>query len=90
MLTDADSGPDDRVVLEVKQHEEVLDLSQDILCAAIAKIATPKHVGTAVHIIKQTRSKDTVTLLNRFGNCISYNDAQRHIYPPWQMKLMIR
>lgn len=39
MLTDADSGlgPDDHVVLEAKQHEQVLDLSQDI-CAASATI----------------------------------------------------
>ena len=29
--------------------------------------------------VKETRSKMTVTLLNRFGNFISYQDAQRYI-----------
>ena len=61
-----------------KQHEEVLNISQDII-AAISSTPTPKQIGIALHIVKQTRSKDTVTLLNRFGHCISYYDAQRYI-----------
>ena len=64
-------------MLEEKQHEKVLNLVQDI-CAAIANIKTAKQIGTAIHIMKQTCSKDTVTLLSRFGNCISY-DTQRYI-----------
>ena len=32
-----------------------------------------------MHLIKQSHSKDTVTLLNRFGNCVSYQDMQRYI-----------
>jgi hypothetical protein len=80
MLTD--EGPcihnDGRVHLKDSLHEQVLNLSQDI-CSAVANIPTPKQVGTALHVLKETRSKDTVTLLNRLGNSISYQDAQRYI-----------
>ena len=38
-----------------------------------------KHVGLAVLILRQTRSRDLVTTLNRFGHCISYIAAQRYI-----------
>jgi hypothetical protein len=71
-------GDDGRVHVSPQQHEQVLNLAQDV-CKAVAGIPTPKHVGTALHILKETRSKATVTLLNRFGNCISYQDAQRYI-----------
>ena len=72
-------GLEGRVELEEKQHEKVLGLAPDI-CAAIANIETAKQIGTAIHIMKQTCSKDTVTLLSRFGNCISYTYyTQRYI-----------
>ena len=71
-------GPDGRVSLSKKQHEQVLNVSQDII-AAMSSTPTPKQVGIALHIIKQTRSKETVTLLNRFGICAGYNVAQRYI-----------
>ena len=66
------------VELEEKQNEKVLNLAQDI-CAAIANIKTAKQIGTAIHIMEQTHSKDTVTLLSRFRNCISFTDTQRYI-----------
>lgn len=80
MLNDTgyDLGQDGRVQLEDRQHEKVLNLAQDI-CSSIANTPTPKQIGTAIHITKQSRSKDTVTLLNRLGNCIGYQDAQRYI-----------
>ena len=71
-------GPDGRVILPKKQHEKVLNLAQDI-AAATANVRTPKHIGIALHLLKKSRSKDSVTLLNRFGHCISYTDAQRYI-----------
>ena len=73
-----DVGPDGCVPLSQKQHEQVLNIGQDVI-AGMSTIPTPKQVGTALHIMKQTRSKDTVTLLNRFGNGIGYHDAQRYI-----------
>ncbi|KAJ8403226.1 hypothetical protein AAFF_G00354430 [Aldrovandia affinis] len=80
LITDAspEVGDDSRVKVSPKQHEQVLNLAQDV-CQTVAGIPTPKHIGTALHILKETRSKATVTLLNRFGNCISYQDAQRYI-----------
>jgi len=62
------------VKVSPKQQEQVLNLAQDV-CQAVAKIPTPKHVGTAV---KETRSKSTVSLLNRFRNSISYKEV--HIF----------
>lgn len=45
---------------------------------AVAKIPTPKHVGPTLRILKETRSKSTVSLLNRFGNSINYKETQRY------------
>ena len=45
----------------------------------MTKVPTPKHVGIALHVFKRTRSKDIVTMLDRFGNCVSYTEAQRYI-----------
>lgn len=73
-----DIGIDGRVALTQKQHEQVLNLCQDII-ASMSSVPTPKQLGIALHVIKQTRSKETVTLLNRLGNSISYYDAQRYI-----------
>ena len=75
---DFEIGGDGRVPLSGRQHEQVLNVCQDIM-SSMSSIPTPKHVGMALHVIKQTRSKETVTLLNRFGNSISYYDAQRYI-----------
>ena len=79
LLTDAspEVGEDGRVKVSPKQHEKVLNIAQDI-CHTVAGIPTPNHIGTALHILKETRSRSTVTLLNRFGNSISYQDAQRY------------
>ena len=62
LITDAspETNNSGRVTLHSKQHEQVLNLSQDI-CTAISGMPTPKHVGTALHILKQTRSKETIT-----------------------------
>lgn len=80
LVTDADAeiGDDGHVILNRKQHEKVLNIAQDIT-ASVTGIATPKQIGTALYLLKETRSKTIVTLLNRFGNCISYKDAQRYI-----------
>jgi len=80
LVTDAspDVGDDGRVLINPKKHEQVLNLAQD-LSHAVAGTPTPKHVGTALHVTKKTRSKEIVTLLNQFGNCISCQDAQRCI-----------
>ena len=76
--TDAEVGDDGRVILDSKCKEKVLNIVQDIT-AAVSGIATPKQVGMALHLLKETRSKTLVTLFNRFGNCIRYTDTQRYI-----------
>ena len=63
LVTDAspDVGDDGRVLINQKKHEQVLNLAQD-LSHAVAGTPTPKHVGTALHVMKETRSKEIVTL----------------------------
>ena len=73
----AETNDAGRVELNTKHHEQVLNISQDI-CFAVSGIPTPKHVGTA-HVLKQTRSKETVILLNRLGHSIRYKDTQHYI-----------
>ena len=64
--------------LPTKTYDLVLSICQDLVSNA-TKLPMPKHVGLAVHILKQTRSRDLVTTLSRFGHCISYIAAQRYI-----------
>ena len=75
--TGNDVDTDGRIVLEKKQHENLLNLAQD-MCAATTNVKTPKQVGMAHQIMKTSRSKDMVTILNRFGHCVSYTEAQRY------------
>ena len=81
LITDATpelTDPNTRVQLKEREHEKVLNLAQDI-SAAVANTPNPKHIGSALHVLKQTMSKEIVTMMNRFGNSISYQDAQRYI-----------
>ena len=57
-------------------REKVLNLSQDVAYAKNG-LKTPQHVGLAIYIYHKTRSKDIITVLNRLGLCISYNDLHR-------------
>ena len=47
--------------------------------ACVAKVPMPKHICLALYVLRQTHSKDIVTVLNRFGHSISYYEAQRYI-----------
>ena len=58
-------------------HRTIISLAQDIMFNASC-IATPKHVGLGLHLIKELRSKALLTVINRFGNTISYQCAQRY------------
>ena len=64
-----------RVELTEHEHEKVLNLAQDI-GEAVTSIPNPKHIGTALHVLKQTRSKEIITMMNRFDNSIGYHDAK--------------
>lgn len=61
-----------RGVLSPKEHKMVLNIAQDLMYN-VTGAPMPKHV------LRQTRSKNLVTILNRFGHSISYGDAQRYV-----------
>ena len=45
----------------------------------VSYIAVPKHVGLGLHLMKEFRSQSLLTVMNRFGNTIRYQDAQRYL-----------
>ena len=59
-----------------KQYKQIINLAQDI-SHSVRRI--PSKNVLVQHVLKWTRSKTTVPLLNRFRNCISDQDAQRYI-----------
>ena len=69
---------DGRLNVSDTQHGTIVNLAHDIMFNA-SYIATPKHVGLDLHLIKKFRSKALLTVMNRFGNTISYQDAQRYL-----------
>ena len=52
---------DGSIELQKQQHEKVLSLAQGICCCSATKMPTPKHVGPALHLVKQVQNKETVT-----------------------------
>ena len=58
-------------------HRFILSLAQDIMYACGKSIVTPKHMGLAVTMKHITGSKDVITILNRFGHCVSYEEVIR-------------
>ena len=80
IITDASPETDSqgRVSLPEHLHERVLSIAQDLM-GSTTRLAMPKHVGLGLHILKQTRSKDLLTVVSRFGNAVSYDEAQRYI-----------
>lgn len=75
---DTPAGEHGRVPLTESQEEKVLNIAQDVLLQVTGK-PMPKHIGLALYILKQTGSKDLVRICNKFGQCISYDVAQRYI-----------
>ena len=59
-------------------HRTIIGLTQYIMFNA-SYIATPKHVGLGLHLIKELRIKALLTVMNRFGNTISYQCTQRYL-----------
>ena len=57
---------------------QVLSIGQDMIyCVSKGSVRTPKHIGLAVSIEHMTGSKKVVTMLNRFGHAINYDELQR-------------
>ena len=60
----------------IRSHRLVNSLAQDI-CRAVTKSAwkLPKHISLCVTLRHLFRSKELITLMNRFGHCENYSFA---------------
>ena len=59
-------------------HRYTMSLGQDIIfMASRGKCKPPKHIGLSQAFHQKTQSKDLVTLVNRFGHGVSYEEVQR-------------
>ena len=64
--------------MTVKPSIDTLSLGQDIIfMASRGKCKPPKHIGLSQALHQKTQSKDLVTLVNRFGHGVSYEEVQR-------------
>ena len=80
MVSDNDVSPE-RIAIPVcnnpDDHRRVLMIGQDMVHTAMhSRVKTPKHIGLAVTVHHLTGSKQIVTLLNKMGNCSSYDDVE--------------
>ena len=66
---------DEETVSEFKKCQ-VYSLAQDVVyTVSNGKVWTPKHVGLACAIHKETRSKQLINLLHKADVCISYREV---------------
>ena len=45
-------------------------------CSLIPQVTTLPRVGLALHIHIQTRSKELIRMISKFGHSINYDDTQ--------------
>ena len=57
-------------------HRFVLSVGQDMVYITEGKKCTPKHVGLSMSLLHLIRSNTILTMLNRQGHCVSYDEAQ--------------
>ena len=70
------------------KEQKVLAIAQDIITVASGgKNLLPKHVGLAMSLKNNLRSKEYITLLNKNGHCISYDEVLA-IETLWAEQLM--
>ena len=70
------------------KEQKVSAIAQDIITVASSgKKMLPKHVGLAISLKNNLRSKEYITLLNKNGHCISY-DKVLAIETLWAEQLM--
>ncbi len=80
MNTDAQHfNPDDMTSecqTKVNEHQ-ILSIAQDVLYVMSGhRIKTPKQVGLGMAVRHLTSSKLLITVLNRLGNCVSYEHIE--------------
>ena len=60
------------------QHANILAVAQDIIYMTSSKrCKTPKHVAFAISIKHSTGSKMIISILNKLGRCICYENVMR-------------
>jgi len=80
LITNCNETTDEggKVQIPEDENEKVLNLAQDVM-GYLSNQPLPKHIGVGLHILKQARSKNLITMMNRFGNGISYATTQRYL-----------
>lgn len=69
---------DDIKVSNIQLHRQILSVCQDIIyIGSRGKCRTPKHVGLGIALHQLTQSRDAVTLVNKHGHGISYNEVDK-------------
>ena len=59
-------------------HRQVLSMAQDLIYArSNGRLKTPKHIAVGVSLHQMTQSREVVTLINKLGHCVSYQEVQR-------------
>lgn len=79
----ADEFKSEREFLEAEtcqntsDERKILMVGQDVVhCASRSRVKLPKHVSLAIAVRHLTGSKQLITLLNRMGHCLSYEDVE--------------
>ena len=74
-------SPDDVEKSQVKGqnevlHRQILSIGQDMMYhASSGQCKTPKHIGLGISLHQMTQSKEVVSLINKQGHCISYDEV---------------
>ncbi len=69
---------DDIKVSNIQLHRQILSVCQDIIyIGSRGKCRTPKHVGLGIALHQLTQSRDAVTVVNKHGHGISYNEVDK-------------
>ncbi len=58
-------------------NQQILSIAQDLIFVSRnSRVKTPKHVSLALTVRNMTGCSELVTLLNRFGHCVSMSQVQ--------------
>ena len=76
ILSEDGEREDEKVNVDENCQRLVLSLAQDLLYnVSKGRMKTPKHVALPIAVKNLTRSKEVITLLNRYGHGISYDQV---------------
>lgn len=76
ILSEDGEGEDEKVNVDENCQRLVLSLAQDLLYNVLkGRMKTPKHVALPIAVRNLTGLKEVITLLNRYGHGISYDQV---------------